>query len=173
MRDRGAGDLRISVRRSVRCLKASGATWVVGSQAKARTFVLRDARTAAPPRRARRMSALVGGGDLPAGADELARDRDGHDPSWLAAAGAQRVPARVEPSLHAPGVVDERGVLAALAERERPADRRREAVVQRGLDEQSASVPGAGLGDLAQPPALAGAVLGGDQADVAGDRVRV
>jgi hypothetical protein len=31
--------LRTSVRRSVRCLKSSGATWVVGSQAKARTFV--------------------------------------------------------------------------------------------------------------------------------------
>ena len=33
------GGLRTLVRRSVRCLKSSGATWVVGSQAKARTFV--------------------------------------------------------------------------------------------------------------------------------------
>jgi hypothetical protein len=31
--------LRTSVRRGVRCLQSSGATWVVGSQAKARTFV--------------------------------------------------------------------------------------------------------------------------------------
>src|SRR3954471_6665106 len=50
------------------------------------------------------------------------------NPGWLAAAGAQRVRARVEPSLHAPGVIDEREVPAALADRERPADRRREAV---------------------------------------------
>ena len=58
-------------------------------------------------------SALGRGGDLPAGADELARDRDGHDAGRLATAVAQQLPAGVEPSLDAPGVVNERRVLAA------------------------------------------------------------
>src|SRR3954453_10850723 len=59
MRDRGG--LRTLVRRSVRSLQSSGATRarVGDSQAKARTFGVRDARTAAPPRRAR---LVVGGG---------------------------------------------------------------------------------------------------------------
>src|SRR5918996_5259460 len=117
--------------------------------------------------------AVRGGGDLPAGADEFARDRDRDDPGRLAAPVAQQVPAGVQPALDAPGVVDQRGVLAALADRELAADRRREPVVQRCLDQQSAGVGGAGLGDLAQPAGLAGAVLGRDQPDVLGDRVWV
>jgi hypothetical protein len=118
-------------------------------------------------------SGSAGGGDLPAGADELARDRDGHDAGRLAAAVAQQVPARVEPSLDAPGVVDERRVVAALADGEIAADRRRQPVVQRGFDEQPAGVGGAGLGDLAEPPRVSRAVLGRNQPDVAGDRIRV
>src|ERR671918_1756432 len=115
--------------------------------------------------------AVRGGGDLPAGADEFARDRDRDDAGRLAAPVAQQLPAGVEPALDAPGVVDQRGVLAALADRELAADRRREPVVQRRLDQQPAGVGGAGLGDLAQPAGLAGAVLGRDQADIAGERV--
>jgi hypothetical protein len=55
-------------------------------------------------------------------------------------AGAQCVPARVEAALDAPGVVDERGVVAGLADGELAADRRRQAVVRRGLDEQRSGV---------------------------------
>jgi hypothetical protein len=53
--------------------------------------------------------------------------------------------------LDAPGVVDERRVLAALSDGELAADRRRAAIVQRGFGEQPAGVAGAGLCDLADP----------------------
>jgi hypothetical protein len=69
------------------------------------------------------MSRCLGGGDLPAGADEFAGDRDGHDAGRLAAAVAQQVPAGVQPPLDAPGVVDQRRVLAALTDGELAADR--------------------------------------------------
>jgi hypothetical protein len=85
--------LRTSVGRSVRCLKSSGATWVAGSQAKARTFVC--ARMPGPPRRLDApdvVSRCLGGGDLPAGADKFAGDRDDHDAGRLAAPIAQQVP---------------------------------------------------------------------------------
>ncbi len=99
------------------------------------------------------------------------RDRDGHDAGRLVAPVARQVPAGVRSPLHAPGVVDERRVLAALADGEYAADRRRQPVVQRRLDEQPAGVGGAGLGDLAQPTGVARAVLGRDQADIGGQRV--
>src|SRR3954452_8787670 len=114
---------------------------------------------------------LGGGGGLPAGADQLAGDGDRDYAGWLAAAFAPKLPAVVQPALDAPRVVDERGVLAALADREFAADRRGEAVVKRGLDQQPAGVGGPGLGDLAQPAGLAGAVLRRDQADEFRDRV--
>jgi hypothetical protein len=41
----------------------------------------------------------------------------------------------VQPALDARGVIDDGWVLAALADRELAADRWREAVVQRGLDQ--------------------------------------
>src|SRR5918995_634877 len=81
-----------------------------------------------------------GGGDLPAGADQLASERDRDHAGGLAAAFAQQLPARVQSALDAPGLIDHGRVLAAVADRELAADRRCEAVVQRGLDQQPASV---------------------------------
>jgi hypothetical protein len=125
-----------------------------------------------PPRRLDTpdvMSRCLGGGDLPAGADEFARDRDGHDPGRLAAPGAQPVPAGIEAALDAPGVIDQRRVVAALADRQRAADGRGQPGVQRGFDQQPARLGGAGLGDRAQPARLAGAVLRRDRSDVGGE----
>src|SRR4051794_3382092 len=110
-----------------------------------------------------------GGGDLPTGADELARDRDGHDAGRLAAPVAQRVPAGIEAALDAPGVVDQRRVVTALTDGQLAADRRSQAVMQRGFDEQPTRVRRAGFGDLAQPTGLARAVLRRDQSDVGGE----
>jgi hypothetical protein len=56
-------------------------------------------------------------------------------------------------------VVDERRVLAALADRELGADRWCEPVVQRGFDQQPTGMTGTGFGDLAQPARLAGVDL--------------
>src|SRR4051812_3772409 len=102
--------------RSGRCLQSSVAVRgerAGGPQAKARTFVCARCpdRGAASTRQTVVMSVpgLGGGGDLPARADQLAGDGDRDHPGWLAAAFAQKLPARVQPALNAPRLVDERG----------------------------------------------------------------
>ena len=59
------------------------------------------------------------------------------------------------------------GGLVLLAVAERAADARAGAVVPRRLDQQPPRVPGAGLGDRAEPALLPGRVLARDQPDVA------
>jgi hypothetical protein len=90
---------------------------------------------------------------------ELARDRDGDDPAGFAASVFELSPAGVEPTLRAPGDVDDLGWMAALAALERLADHGAAAVVVGGLDRQPSGVGGAGLGDRPEPPLRAGGVL--------------
>ena len=58
-----------------------------------------------------------------------------------------------------------------MAALERFADDGSAAVVVRGLDEQSAGVGGAGLGDRPEPALLAGGVFGGNDPEVGGELV--
>src|ERR687898_1706355 len=106
---------------------------------------------------------LVGVGDRPAEAGQLAGDGDGDDRAALAALGVQALPAAVEALLGGPGDRQHVGGLSGLAALERLPLGRCAAVVPGGLDEQPAPVPGARLGDLALPAGLAGAVLRRDQ----------
>ena len=99
------------------------------------------------------------GGDLPAVAGELAGDRDGDDPVGFAPCVFELAPARVEPSLRAPGDVDDLRCLPALAALERFADHGPAAVVVGRLDQQPAGVGGAGLGDRPESALAAGGVL--------------
>src|ERR1700674_3033628 len=98
-------------------------------------------------------------GDLPAVAGEFAGDRDGDDPIRFAAGVFELAPAGVEPTLRAPGDVDDLGCLSALATLERFTDRGTAAVVVGRLDHQPPGVGGAGLGDRPEPALSAGGVL--------------
>jgi hypothetical protein len=69
--------------------------------------------------------------------------------------------------LSLPGERDDVCVLAVLAALERLTLGGCSAVVPGGLDQEPAGVTGAGLGDLALTATLPGAVLAGDQPDVA------
>lgn len=108
---------------------------------------------------------LVDHGGLPAKAGELARERDGGHAGGLAAAGEVAV-AAMQALLGAPGDRDHARVLAGLAALERAAHARRMSIGVRGLDQQPAGVPGAGLGDRPQPPARPGGVLAGHDPQV-------
>ena len=78
-----------------------------------------------------------------------------------------RCPDVVQAPLRLPGQRDDLGLAVALAAREAAGDARCAAVVPGGLDQQPAGVLAAGLGDRAAPAALAGGVLGGDDAEIA------
>jgi hypothetical protein len=99
------------------------------------------------------------GGDLPAVTDELARDRDGDDPVGFAPRVFELAPAGVEPTLRAPGDVDDLGRLPALATLERFTDRRSATVVLGSLDQQPPRVSGACFGDRPEPALAAGGAL--------------
>jgi hypothetical protein len=106
------------------------------------------------------------GRDRPDEAGELARAGDDDLLLWFAAAG-HSLPALVEALLAAPGALDDDGVLAALAAGELVADRRPAARVPGRLDQQSADVAVADLGDRPLPALVAGGVLRGDKSDEA------
>jgi len=76
------------------------------------------------------------GGDLPAVGGQFASDRDRDDPAWFAASVFELAPAGVEPSLGAPGDVDDLGCLPALSALECLADRWAAAVVVGCLEQQ-------------------------------------
>ena len=116
---------------------------------------------------------LVGLGELsdidvlehgPEEADELAGDGGGGHLPGLP--GRESVKDFVEPVLTLPGVGDDRGVLALLPPFERSADGGPPSVTPGGLDEHVSATGVAGLGDGALPPAVAGGVLAGHQAEV-------
>ena len=111
------------------------------------------------------------GGDLPAVGGEFAGDRDRDDPAGFAPGVFELAPAGVQSALRFPGDVDDLGCVAALATLERFADYGPAAVVVGGLDQQSAGVGGAGLGDRPEPSLLAGSVLAGDDPEVGGELV--
>src|SRR5712692_10504057 len=104
------------------------------------------------------------GCDRPDEAGELAGAGDDDLLLRLAAAG-HPLPTLVEALLAAPGALDHRGVLAALAAGELVADRRAAARVPGGLDQQAADVAVADLGDRALSAVRAGGVLRRHQAD--------
>jgi hypothetical protein len=91
------------------------------------------------------------GGGLPAERRELASARDRDHPGRLATLPVQDPPALVESPLSPPGHRNHARVLAVLAFSERVTDSGMVAVVVGGFDEQSAGVPGSGLGDRALP----------------------
>ena len=75
---------------------------------------------------------LVGGGDRPAEAGELARDGHGDHGAALAAFGVESAPRVVQALLGLPGERDDVGVLAGLAALERVAFGGRSAVMLTG-----------------------------------------
>ena len=114
----------------------------------------------------------VKGGGLPEERGELARDGDRHHAGGLAAPEAQVRPALIEAPLGAPGDSDHARVLAFLATCELDADRRLEAVVVGGLDQQATGVGGPGPGDRALAADRIGGALGGHDREKARQQVR-
>src|SRR5919197_1016866 len=100
-------------------------------------------------------------GGLPAERGELARDGDRDHAGGLASLVVQVPPAGVQAPLGAPGDLDHAWVLPGLAARECLADAWRVAVVLGGLDQQSARMRRAGLGDRSLPAPGVGGALGG------------
>jgi len=87
------------------------------------------------------------GSDLPAVGSEFAADGDRDYRASLSALFMETLPALVEPTLGAPGDVDHARVLALLTLRDVVRRPRDVSVLPSRLDEQPASVLGAGLGD--------------------------
>src|SRR5204863_8784910 len=100
-------------------------------------------------------------------AGQFARDGDRDDRGALAALGLEPAPGVVQALLGLPGEREHVRALAGLARLERAAAAGWAAVVPGRLDEQSAGVAAAGLGDLALAAAFAGAVFRRDEAEVA------
>jgi hypothetical protein len=103
----------------------------------------------------------------------LAGDRDRDYGAPLAALLVQPPPDAVQALLRLPSDRDHRLLLAVLAALQRGAEPGRSAVVPGRLDQQPAGVPRAGLGDVPLAAALAGAVLGGDQPEIASQQLGV
>ena len=112
-------------------------------------------------------------GDLPAEGRELAGDCDGDDRVALAPLLLEGLPALVETPLRTPGDFDHARVLAALPHADLVGDARGTPVVPGRLDEQTAGMLGAGLGDRTLAALVAGGVLAGDDAEVAGEQARM
>ena len=105
--------------------------------------------------------------DRPAEGGELAGDRDGHDRAALAAFAVELAPDVVQALLRLPGDRDHRLLLPVLAALQGAAEPGLAAVVPSRFDQQPASVPRPGLGDVPLAATVAGAVLGGNQPQVA------
>src|SRR5207247_1184193 len=115
---------------------------------------------------------LLERGRLPEEGGKLAGQRHGDDAGRLAALEAEPPPAAVEAALGAPGDGADARILAGLTGGERRSQVGAVPRVVSGLDEQPPRVLGARLRDPALPALLVGGVLGGDDAQVAGEQAR-
>src|SRR3954469_7151001 len=114
----------------------------------------------------------VGGGDRPAEPGELARGGDSDDRAPLVTLFHPR-PDVVQAPLGLPGKRDDLGFAVGLAAGETARDPGRSTVMPGRLDQEPAGVLAAGLGDRTAALALAGGMLGRDDAEVAHDLRRV
>src|SRR5581483_2676897 len=119
----------------------------------------------------RLLGAGLHGRERPAVAGEFACDRDRDDRASLATP-LERLPATVETARASLGLGTNSGRLSLPAPRQDRALPQRPALVPGGLDEQSAGVAVAGLGDRAELTPLTAGVLARGQAQERSQRLR-